>query len=131
MPGMRLLSIQQPWAELILRGLKDVENRKWRTNHQGPLLIHASRTVDKAEVERHGLPDDIRRGAIVGVVNVRRCTKQRTSPCHKVGQWGWYLDQPRRFRTPVPFSAGVGLRQVPDRLVVRAARSAVADRPAA
>lgn len=38
---MKAITIRQPWAWLIFHG-KDVENRSWRTNHQGPLAIHAS-----------------------------------------------------------------------------------------
>lgn len=39
---MKTLSIRQPWASLICAGIKDVENRTWKTNHRGKLLIHAS-----------------------------------------------------------------------------------------
>jgi len=38
----RALSIRQPWAYAILHLGKDIENRPWRTNFRGPLLIHAS-----------------------------------------------------------------------------------------
>jgi hypothetical protein len=39
---MRALSVRQPYAWLIVAGLKDVENRSRRLRHRGPLLIHAS-----------------------------------------------------------------------------------------
>ncbi len=39
---MKTLSIQQPWASLIVAGLKDVENRTWSTDYRGRILIHAS-----------------------------------------------------------------------------------------
>lgn len=39
---MKVLSIQQPWAHLIVSGCKDVENRGWKTDYRGPLFIHAS-----------------------------------------------------------------------------------------
>ena len=39
---MKTLSIQQPWASLIVAGIKDVENRTWDTQYRGRLLIHAS-----------------------------------------------------------------------------------------
>ena len=38
------LSIWQPWAWLIAAGYKDIDNRNWRTNYQGPIYIHASKT---------------------------------------------------------------------------------------
>jgi hypothetical protein len=43
---MKALSIRQPWAELIMRGIKDVENRSWCTEHRDTLAIHAARTFD-------------------------------------------------------------------------------------
>ena len=43
---MKVLSVRQPWAWLIVAGHKDIENRKWYTNHRGPLLIHASKAMD-------------------------------------------------------------------------------------
>ena len=55
------LSVRQPWAWLIVNGVKDIENRLWRTHHRGPSLIHASLsaggcTDDIEWVERkHGI----------------------------------------------------------------------------
>lgn len=47
---MKTLSIKQPWASLICTprndnpnlGIKDIENRTWKTNYRGKILIHAS-----------------------------------------------------------------------------------------
>ena len=44
---MRAFTLTQPWASLIAIGLKMHETRSWRTSYRGPLLIHASREVDK------------------------------------------------------------------------------------
>jgi hypothetical protein len=38
---LRALSIRQPWAWLIVNGVKDIENRSFRTRHRDPLVIHA------------------------------------------------------------------------------------------
>ena len=38
---MKAITIWQPWAELIARGVKLVENRTWRTHYRGPVAIHA------------------------------------------------------------------------------------------
>jgi hypothetical protein len=38
---MKALTVKQPWAHLICTGFKDVENRTWRTNFRGRVLIHA------------------------------------------------------------------------------------------
>jgi len=39
---MKALSIKQPWASLIAHGIKDIENRTWRTNFRGKIYIHTS-----------------------------------------------------------------------------------------
>ena len=114
---MRAISIHQPSAELIVRGQKDVENRSWRTHHRGPLLIHASAGGTRARFEEHGIPEDVARGAIIGVVEVVDCTQERSSRWHEPGCWGWYLARPRRFREPIPVTGRRGLFLVPDRKV--------------
>ena len=43
---MKCISIRQPWAWLIIKGVKPVENRTWSSSYRGPLLIHASLTFD-------------------------------------------------------------------------------------
>lgn len=39
---MKTLSIKQPWASLIAHGIKDIENRTWKTKFRGRIFIHAS-----------------------------------------------------------------------------------------
>ncbi len=70
---MKALSLQQPWAELILQGRKTIETRKWKTSFRGEFLIHASRQVDKKHMFAFGF-DDLPTGCIVGrakLVDVR------------------------------------------------------------
>ena len=43
---MKVLSIQEPWASLILYHGKDVENRKYKTSIRGDILIHPPRQDD-------------------------------------------------------------------------------------
>ena len=43
---MKALSIQQPWAFLIVNGLKDIENRDWSTTFRGLIYVHAGKTLD-------------------------------------------------------------------------------------
>jgi hypothetical protein len=39
---MKTLSIKQPWASLIAHGIKDIENRTWKTHFRGRIYIHSS-----------------------------------------------------------------------------------------
>jgi hypothetical protein len=52
---MKCLTLHQPWASLIVEGVKRIETRSWPTNYRGPLAIHAGLS-DKAM-------KDVRRGA--------------------------------------------------------------------
>ena len=64
---MKVLSLKQPWAELILQGRKKIEIRKWNTTFRGPFLIHASGNLDKEGLKRFGYKEeDLPRQAIVG-----------------------------------------------------------------
>jgi hypothetical protein len=46
---MKSLSIKQPWAQLIASGIKDIENRKWKTHFRGRIYIHASAKIMDVE----------------------------------------------------------------------------------
>lgn len=39
---MKALTIWQPWASLIARGVKQYETRSWPTKYRGPIAIHAA-----------------------------------------------------------------------------------------
>jgi ASCH domain len=104
---LRALSLKQPWAWLVVNGYKDIENRRWRTTHRGPLLIHASRsnpdyTPDQIE-KKYGvrIPDEVETGGIVGVVDVVNCVERHPSKWKFPAQKGWVLKDARR----LPFRA--------------------------
>lgn len=40
------ISIKQPWAALLVAGVKTVEVRTWATRVRGPVLIHAAKGAD-------------------------------------------------------------------------------------
>lgn len=102
---LRALSLKQPWAWLVVNGFKDIENRNWRTQHRGPLLIHASRSVDlltptvEEEMETNydvTIPDELPLGGIIGVVDVIDCVRKHPSKWKFKASWGWVLENPRR-----------------------------------
>lgn len=110
---MKALAIKQPWAEAIVRGWKDVENRSWRTDYRGPVLIHASKAFDVDEayayldvVERTGIGREDREppltmgdarsrcGGIIGVAEIVDCVSSSESPWF-VGEFGFVLANAR------------------------------------
>lgn len=46
---MKAISLHQPWATMVAIGLKQLETRRWTTNHRGPLAIHAAQKWTKAQ----------------------------------------------------------------------------------
>jgi hypothetical protein len=97
---MKTLSIRQPWAFLVVTGRKRVENRSWRSNYRGPLLIHAgARWVDEPveRIERrHGIevPRDLPRGGIVGIVDLVDIVRSIDDPFF-TGPLGWVFANAR------------------------------------
>lgn len=39
---IKTISLHQPWADLLVRGVKRYETRGWEMKHRGPLAIHAA-----------------------------------------------------------------------------------------
>ncbi len=91
------LSIRQPWVELILRGVKVDERRRFATHKRGRVMLYASEGRDlKEEVELQRLR--LRRppvvGRIVGSVEIVGCTELGPR------DYAWALRRPLRLRKP-------------------------------
>ncbi|XP_030313269.1 activating signal cointegrator 1 isoform X2 [Calypte anna] len=83
------LSMHQPWASLLIRGIKRVEGRTWYTSHRGRLWIAATakrpspqeiselettyRMLLRKDVE---FPSDYPSGCLLGCVDVTDCLSQ-------------------------------------------------------
>lgn len=71
-----VLSIRQPWAELILLGKKTIELRTWNMNHRGEFYIHAGYNINVEKCKELELdPKTLFRGAVLGksrVLEVKR-----------------------------------------------------------
>lgn len=113
---MKAITIKQPWASLIATGLKDIENRSWKTNYRGRVLIHAAASPVKErlaalnnkqlfdlmqrenwETEFENLPN----GAIVGSVEIVDCVQNHPSKWAQEGFWHWVLANPVLFPEPI------------------------------
>lgn len=110
---MRVLSVRQPWAWLIVNGYKNIENREWPTRVRGRVLIHASKTMTRCEYEdckefmenalvwdAIDLPDlsDLQRGGIVGETTILDCVTWYDSSWFQ-GRYGFVLGESQ----PLPF----------------------------
>lgn len=73
---MKVLTIKQPWASLIINGYKEYEFRSWKTKIRGEILIHASKAIDKEKMNRfEQLNLDYPTGKILGKVTITDCIK--------------------------------------------------------
>jgi activating signal cointegrator 1 len=73
---MKALTVNQPWASLIVDGRKPWETRSWFTPYRGPLAIHAGLKVDRESCRGFGYnPDTIPRGCVLGIVDLARCLR--------------------------------------------------------
>ncbi len=111
----KVITLYQPWATLVVLGIKKFETRSWYTNHRGQILIHAAlahsdigRALYEGQRVRlyghdmgytdHDLPQLYKRlpfGCIIGSVNIQSVIP--TDQIRKVGnlasrlqkqQWG-------------------------------------------
>ncbi|XP_073922291.1 activating signal cointegrator 1 isoform X2 [Castor canadensis] len=84
------LSVHQPWASLLVRGVKRVEGRSWYTPHRGRLWIAATgKKPSPQEVSElqatyrllHGkdveFPNDYPSGCLLGCVDLIDCLSQK------------------------------------------------------
>jgi len=55
---MRTISLWQPWATLVAIGAKRFETRSWRSDHFGPVAIHATKGFGKLGDGRPFTVDD-------------------------------------------------------------------------
>lgn len=73
---MKVITIKQPFASLIVENIKKYEFRTWKTNYRGKILIHAAKTVDKnalKKFEKYNL--DCPTGCIIGIASITDCIK--------------------------------------------------------
>lgn len=76
------LSLRQPWAALVVHGLKTIEIRSWSTELRGRILIHAARIPDPRDHAWRLLPARFQetatlRGGILGEALLHDCIAYR------------------------------------------------------
>lgn len=149
MRKVKCISLWQPYASLIFGQIrpnlfKRWETRSWPTDYRGPLLIHAAQKhFSEREAKRLFIKLGIEEyfhnwwhmpyGAILGKVDLVNVVPtyaiSATIPIEQFalgdftyGRFAWELRNPVLFETPIPFRGRQRLFNVPDELVMRAAR---------
>lgn len=96
------LSLKQPWATLLVHGLKTIEVRNWPTARRGRILIHAARVPDPRPEAWLHVPPELRRetgllGGIVGVGQLKECRAYRSQQAfdleraHHLNESSWFV----------------------------------------
>ena len=71
---MKVITIKEPWASLIVQGFKKYEFRSWKTNYRGKILIHAGLSKEDTKIFKdYNL--DISSGEIIGEAYITDCIK--------------------------------------------------------
>lgn len=136
------LSVRQPWASLIVAGIKPIENRPMPCRYRGRLLIHASKTWGRDERQAFdellqiaiNMKDTRRqdvlyrskdlRGGLVGWCNMRGCLDAAEwfkggglgyDGRHQwfVGPFGYVFTGARQFPYLIPHKGQLGIFNVP------------------
>jgi hypothetical protein len=122
---MKALTVRQPWAYLVVTGVKPIENRNWCPSYRGPLLIHASKEIDEDDIARaegllgHRLARDrLVTGAVIGVVTLVDVVQASRSRWF-TGPFGWRLEDARQFIKPVPARGQLSLWVPPRRVLAQ------------
>lgn len=114
------ISIRQPWAELILRGQKSIEMRRWTDPYRGDLYLHTGLMADGYRHIEYGMPD-VFRGGYVGMIKlvaIRPFTPETWDKwrdrhldegAFQPGWYAWILHSPRRLARPVPAAGKPGI----------------------
>lgn len=120
---MKALSVRQPWASLIVWGLKTVEIRSWQPTYRGCLLIHAAKTLDERALGRLGL-ERTPTGALVGKVILADVVRLTPESWNRLAEehldvgvfqpnlYAWHFENPCALENPVPYRGDRGLFDV-------------------
>jgi hypothetical protein len=114
---MKALTVKQPWAYLICAGIKDIENRTWKTNFRGRILIHAGADKHLMNIppglfmtdEQFSAVINVKfphrewnlYSAITGSVEIVDCVRNHPSIWAEKDCWNWVLANPILFAEPV------------------------------
>lgn len=126
---MKAISIRQPWAQLILSGKKKIDLRSWSTEYRGPLIVHASKTIEEEACLRFNLqPSALPKGVLLGWVMLDKIERldpetyktqeqlHLSSNPYSSPIYGWFFSKPQLFDQPRPYTGRIRFFDVPDEI---------------
>jgi ASCH domain-containing protein len=121
---MKCLSLRQPYASLIVSGIKTIETRTWKTNYRGKILIHAALKPIELPKQFQARVKEINpevlsaTGKIIGSVDVIDCRpllakdKKAALVDEIENKYAWLLENPEVFKEFIPLKGKLGLFNV-------------------
>ena len=121
---MKVLTIKQPWASLIVDGYKKYEFRSWKTNYRGKILIHAGMGLENdmaLKFKNYNL--EYLKGAIIGEAEIVDCILvdekfneelRKINPIvygrsNHVETYAWKLENIKKYSEPIYIKGKLGL----------------------
>ena len=98
------LSLKQPWAALVVAGIKTIEVRKWPTRIRGRVYIHAARVSDDRAEAWQKVPEEHQAlaqlsGGIIGTADITSCIRYRSQSAFAADS-SKHLNDPSWFESP-------------------------------
>jgi len=121
---MKCLSVSQPFTNLIVKGKKTIELRRWNTNFRGEFLIHAPQKIKRDDCKRLKITEKLITGAIIGKAEIydvkkynstseiRLDSKKHLASKKFQAKYGFLLKNPKQFRIPIPCKGQLGFFDV-------------------
>ncbi|MEI7847133.1 MAG: ASCH domain-containing protein [Chloroflexota bacterium] len=97
----RAISIRQPYAEAILRGIKKIEYRSQPTRIRGRVYLYASLQFGNVDLypELRDELEELPKGFLLGTVEIVACYKLRY--WNRPTEYEWHLANPERLSVPL------------------------------
>ncbi len=135
---MKAISLLQPWATLVVMGVKTIETRSWGTKYRGSILIHASMgksgNIFSEELPFKKYIPDFNRlpfGAIIGeaiitdVIRIENLNmpdalinkltmEQKAFGDYSEGRYAWLLEDHKQFTNAIPARGTLSVWEYPD-----------------
>lgn len=123
----KCLTVHQPWAWAIVHGHLQVVSRSRKTDHRGPLFIHAARERDLLSPTEQVLPGgppmptshQLAYGALIGVAELVDCFLTSAAARGLTGgrgPWSWLFTDARPLPAPIPCSGKSHIWGLPEEL---------------
>ena len=121
---MKVLTIKEPWASLIIEEYKKYEFRSWKTKYRGKILIHAGCSVEKDMMKRFSDYNiNVNPGYIIGHATIVDCILvdeefnkelRNIDPVvygrsNHTETYAWKLENVVKYEKPIPCKGKLGL----------------------